>query len=1247
MSKYEQFINQYPVSKTLCFRLIPQGATERFVQERQLIETDQVRADEYAQVKKMIDSYHKAFIEKTLQQLHLDRLEEYAELYFQKDKTREDYQKLDDLAAAMRKQISALFMSQEEFAHMFNKDMITKLLPPFVSAEEAEIVHHFDRFTIYFTGFHQNRYNLYTGEGKVTEIASRIIDQNLPKYLDNCKSGKYVLEHLDQEVVDKFADEFTDCLNVDVFNIFEIDSFNMFLSQRGIDLYNQILGGYTVESGKKVKGYNEYINEFNQVSREVKLPRLKPLFKQILSDHSTLSFIPDKFESDDQVLSAINNFCNRINEETGLSGRDAGSKMVAMMKKLNGSYDHDHIYIGSGAGVNDLSSGMFGDWNTLQRGLYDIYDAEHTEKEKASAKYAENRKKYFKNIKSYSLRDLQRVATIGNIKNKVTPDIAEYIGKKADDLWLNVLTAYKGAEQLIRNPYTARKSLPNNNAAIGMVKTLLDSMMDLLHFAKPLMGSGKEDTKDEVFYGDFAPLYEQFSELVRLYDKVRNYITAKPYSLEKVKLNFNNGDFLGGWSQRIEKKGAMLMEKDGKFYMMIFEDKLSEDKQACLMNPEAENKAELLAYNYQKPDMKNVPRMFIRTRSNPPKFSPAIDELNLPVNDILDLYDKGMFKREYAKIDPVGQREALAKLIDYFKLGFMRHPSYANFVFHWKDSTEYESIDKFYRDCIVSCYRIDRKPMDYDYLMKLVEEGSVYLFQIYNKDFAEKAHGRENLHTMYFRMLFDERNLAKTCFMLNGGAEMFYRSPSIKPEDAIRHPANQPIKNKNPLNPKETSTYSYEIVKDRRFLTPQYELHIATTLNYSYEGSERINLKVRQEIRKEEETYVVGIDRGERNLLYVCVVDGKGKIVEQKSLDCITVSRDGTEYRTDYNKLLAAREAERMQARQSWTTINNISNLKEGYISQAVNEICKLAVKYDAVIAMEDLDTGFKNSRVKIEKQTYQKLEKMLIDRLNFYADKSKAPEEIGGILNAYQLTEKFTSFAMMGRQNGFIFYMPAWMTSRVDPVTGFVNLLYPRYENMAKAKEFFNSFDSISYDSDRGFYVFDTDLDKFPKTDASPRRKWKLATFGNRAREDKGSSSGKWTYHMVDLTREFTALFEKYGIDTEQENLIPQIVSQTEAQFYKDLVQLTSLMLQMQNYIPEINEEFLISPAMDDNGEFFFSATADDTLPKNAAANGAYNIARKTQWALEQIRKAEEGQEMKATISPKNTDWLAYIQKQ
>ena len=90
----------------------------------------------------------------------------------------------------------------------------------------------------------------------------------------------------------------------------------------------------------------------------------------------------------------------------------------------------------------------------------------------------------------------------------------------------------------------------------------------------------------------------------------------------------------------------------------------------------------------------------------------------------------------------------------------------------------------------------------------------------------------------------------------------------------------------------------------------------------------------------------------------------------------------------------------------------------------------------------------------------------------------------------------------------------------------------------------------------------------------------------------------------------------------------------------------LLSLTLQMRNSISKnVDVDYLISPVKNSNGEFYDSRNYDITssLPCDADSNGAYNIARKGLWAINQIKQADD--ETKANISIKNSEWLQYAQ--
>ena len=128
--------------------------------------------------------------------------------------------------------------------------------------------------------------------------------------------------------------------------------------------------------------------------------------------------------------------------------------------------------------------------------------------------------------------------------------------------------------------------------------------------------------------------------------------------------------------------------------------------------------------------------------------------------------------------------------------------------------------------------------------------------------------------------------------------------------------------------------------------------------------------------------HIIGIDRGERNLVYVSVIDLKGRIVEQKSYNIVN--------NYDYQKKLVEQENIRDKARKSWKEVGKVKDLKEGYLSMVIHEIAEMVIKYNAIIAMEDLNYGFKRGRFKIERQVYQKFENMLISKLNYLVDKRR-----------------------------------------------------------------------------------------------------------------------------------------------------------------------------------------------------------------------------------------------------------------
>src|SRR5690606_9872463 len=161
---------------------------------------------------------------------------------------------------------------------------------------------------------------------------------------------------------------------------------------------------------------------------------------------------------------------------------------------------------------------------------------------------------------------------------------------------------------------------------------------------------------------------------------------------------------------------------------------------------------------------------------------------------------------------------------------------------------------------------------------------------------------KPNLHTLYWKALFSPENLKDVVYKLNGQAEIFYRKSSIKPENKIIHKANQTIGNKNPLAKKKQSIFTYDIIKDKRFTVDKYQFHVPITLNFKSKGSDNINYEVLNYLKQNnKDVNIIGLDRGERHLIYLTLINQKGQIIHQESLN--TIKSDNFEIETPYHEL--------------------------------------------------------------------------------------------------------------------------------------------------------------------------------------------------------------------------------------------------------------------------------------------------------------------------------------------------------
>lgn len=1295
MTSLRNFTNIFSKSLTLKNEIIPVGKTLDFIKENKLLEDDELRSEKYKQAKEIIHSYDKYFIENVLKNCNYN-WEPLAKALSNNC----DVELIEKQAEKARAEIGEKFYSfkqiiKEEkkdtilnFESLFKEELFSYLLPQFITdPKQLEIISHFNRFTSYFTGFNENRRNFYSIDPHSSAISFRIVNDNFPKFLSNINTFR-TWQKLCPEIIKNAQTELKNNQIIlpeqKLDDIFEVNYFNKVICQKDIEKYNQILGGLPATEGtKKLPGLNEYINLAGQQDKDLQdklrkthCLKMAMLFKQILSDKEN-SFKVDAFANDNEVITTVKEF---YKEKLAKNGPER--ILIDLLKNLN-KYDDSTIYV-QGKNINTLSKELFGgaNWNYLRELI--SQDNEQDKDFKKKLKKADNDVDKAIAKQEFSLKYLGTL-----INEEIQEKIIKVVSNKEKEL---VESNENEWPQKLKNEHEKK-----------VIKESLDSIKNIYNFAQ--LFESKNFNKDLTFYIDFEKALKETSEIQPLYNKVRNFVTKKPYSLEKFKLNFGCPQLAGGWTESKESDYlSVLFIKDTKYYLGIFNE-----NQKPKFDAGKKNKEEKCYKKVRYVQFKDISKMA-------PKCTTALKEVKKHFNESNEDYvltdpkkfvkelriSKEIFKlnvtdekpkkfqKAYKSIDEKVYRESLNKWITFVKDFLVSYKTTSEFNYSTlKNAAEYDELTEFYADVDNISYKIDFDFINDSYIDSLVNEGKLYLFQIYNKDFSEGSTGTKNLHTMYLESIFDPRNAKNGIVKLNGGAELFYRKKSIANEDVIVHKAGSTLVNKlykNDLSgsfeqipdsiyveinkyengfiktlSEDASRYydkiskkeaSHEIIKDKRFTQDKFFFHCPITINYKEPSlPTRFNLKVLEFLKNNKDVNIIGIDRGERNLIYITVIDQNGNILESKSFN--NIKMNNKDCSIDYHSKLVLKEKERKESKRSWDSVSKIATLKEGYLSSVIQEITKLMIKYNAIISLENLNAGFKRVRGGIaERSVYQKFEKMLIDKLNYLVFKNEDWENAGGLLHAYQLTNKFTTFKEIGQQTGLIFYVPAAYTSKIDPTTGFANVLnLSQIKNIQNMKDFLCSFNSIGFDNKTNLFKFTVD---FTKTTVKclvdiEKKVWNIYTFGKRLVTDFDSKQ-HFKQKEIDLSNQMTDLLTTYKISYKDGcNILDKIVEDEtiDNKFWKCLYYIFKDTLQMRNSKIGEAEDYLISPVLNSKGIFYNSNEVDNHLPQDADANGAYHIALKGLLILRKNNVALSEDEIKKVKTISNKDWFSFVQKE
>ena len=357
--------------------------------------------------------------------------------------------------------------------------------------------------------------------------------------------------------------------------------------------------------------------------------------------------MPYKFESDEEVYQSVNGFLDNISSK----------HIVERLRKIGDNYNGynlDKIYIVSKF-YESVSQKTYRDWETINTALEIHYNNILPGNGKSKA---DKVKKAVKNDLQKSITEINELVS----NYKLCPDdnikAETYIHEIS-----HILNNFE-AQELKYNPEI---HLVESELKASELKNVLDVIMNAFHWCSVFMTEELVD-KDNNFYAELEEIYDEIYPVISLYNLVRNYVTQKPYSTKKIKLNFGIPTLADGWSKSKEySNNAIILMRDNLYYLGIFNAKNKPDKKIIEGNT-SENKGDYkkMIYNLLPGPNKMIPWVFLSSKKGMETYKPSAY--------ILEGYKQNKHLKSSKDFDITFCHD----LIDYFKNCIAIHPEWKN-----------------------------------------------------------------------------------------------------------------------------------------------------------------------------------------------------------------------------------------------------------------------------------------------------------------------------------------------------------------------------------------------------------------------------------------------------------------------------------------------------------------------------------------------------------------------------------------
>ena len=1107
----------------------------------------------------------------------------------------------------------------------------------------------------------ENRNNYYVCDKEQdTAVATRIVSDLLPVFCKNCREYTNNKEEYDSifhylkstDTTMLIKDSATgEMKTVEGFDssIYNINEFYKYISQAGIEKYNAAI------SKNKV-----LVNLYNQQKRGSHIKGFVTLHKQIgcKEANSTEKIVIckdwDSTVSKDNGISLeamLNKVTCMVNEIVAPKQPDMLSPRLSNLTSwLENVKDWEGIYVSDKA-LKTISSRYLEDWYSLQQLLIKeksvgSYNASRESNEQFKLNSAVELAPVFrafdgkdfesafkKNVYNEYSEVLDRNLPLSrNLLNIMCHDLKQKID--------NELPKYEENITTILNTTEHREGFFKKDNSIDVITDYLDCILSIVHIVSffsvrqnKIKGS---PYNMELFQIVSSLLESDLGNRRAWYDEIRNYLLRLPQDEikeNKLKLNFNSSQLLQGWHvNKTKDRLSLILKNEGVYHLCIL-------KKSPSCNTLFDIKEKIYV------EKSEAYRMIVC----PMKYETLLKKY------------KPMFGHRYA--EETNEADAILRFQQMIREKWLGEYPDLKLV-----AEKQYKVAKELKDDVNRIIKMDKysqchyKPIDWSLVEEYAQKGKIYVFKIHSKDYKETSKGKKDLQTIYWNDVLNGHSQHQ----LSANGEIFRRE-AISKQKPIKHSEGSVLVNKRYADGKPIPESIYniayailnnlnipesvdekdnekakslidskkivyrkawmDITKDARFYGKEkYFLHNPLCLNYKARGFANkaisedkayntINPQIQERMHEGEMSPAfIGIDRGEKNLIYACKVNTDGEILFCKHYNSING--------LNYLEKLEERADSRIKAKQGWKQQESIKNLKDGYISYVVHQLLDDAIPLDdenknpSYIVLEKLSREMKQGRQNREQQIYQKFELALAKKLSFYVNKDVEEGKPGSIQMPLQFVPPVNTFDQIDRKDSFgiMLYTRANYTSVTDPLTGWRKTIYiANGNNEVVLSQLTTAFDDIYFDGKD--YVF-------AYVEKNTGHRWLMYSGVNGQSLDRfeyNKTTKQYdAYNIVEILDKLFANFDKSS------SLLKQIKEGIELKkaeegrtAYGSLRKAINMIQQIRNTgNAKKNDNFLQSPVRNENGEHFDTRNAQDFgnlhFIKDADANGAFNIARK-----------------------------------